>query len=235
MSGFVVIKVIRLSALNVYLQTFGKAYYIIMNQKNSKSYWENIYQTKDTSKVGWFQPQPLLSMSLITELRLNKNSKVIDIGGGDSNLIDHLLKNKYQNPTVLDISAKAIEKAKQRLGEKSVDVEWIVSDIRDFEPVNKYNLWHDRAAFHFLTENVDIEKYLMLTKKSIVKGGFMIMGTFSDKGPNTCSGLPVRQYSLDELENLFAGDFRTIKRFNIDHVTPSGQAQNYSFCVFSKK
>jgi cyclopropane fatty-acyl-phospholipid synthase-like methyltransferase len=206
-----------------------------MNQINSKTYWENIYETKDTSQVGWFQPQPQLSMSLIAELSLGKNSKVIDIGGGDSSLIDHLLENKYRNLTVLDISAKAMEKATQRLGEKSTGVEWIVSDIRDFEPANKYDLWHDRAAFHFLIEDEDIEKYLTITKKSIREGGFMIIGTFSDKGPNTCSGLPVKQYSLEELENLFSPSFEIITRFNTDHITPSGQPQNYSFCVFRKK
>jgi cyclopropane fatty-acyl-phospholipid synthase-like methyltransferase len=206
-----------------------------MKQTLSKSYWENIYSTKDTKKVGWFQPRPVFALSLIEELTIPKDSSIIDIGGGDSYLADYLLADDYRNVTVLDISSYAIEKAKMRLGEKSTGVEWIVSDIRDFEPANKYDLWHDRAAFHFLIEDEDIEKYLTITKKSIREGGFMIIGTFSDKGPNTCSGLPVKQYSLEELENLFSPSFEIITRFNTDHITPSGQPQNYSFCVFRKK
>lgn len=206
-----------------------------MEQNNSKSYWENIYLTKDTKKVGWFQPRPSLTLSLIEELALPKDSTIIDIGGGDSYLVDYLLADDYWNVTVLDISAKSIEKAKLRLAEKSELPSWMVSDTREFEPVCQYNLWHDRAAFHFLTEEKDIRNYVETAKKGIIGNGLMIIGTFSDKGPNTCSGLPVRQYSLDELQQTFSPYFETIRSFNTDHITPSGISQNYSFCFYRKK
>jgi cyclopropane fatty-acyl-phospholipid synthase-like methyltransferase len=206
-----------------------------MNQTPSKSYWENIYTTKDTQKVGWYQPRPALILSLMEELAIPKDSQIIDIGGGDSHLVDYLLADDYRNVTVLDISAKAIEKAKLRLAEKSELPDWIVSDIRDFEPHLQYDLWHDRAAFHFLIGEEDIRNYVETANNGIIENGLMIIGTFSDKGPNTCSGLPVRQYALKELQQTFLPYFETVKKFNIDHITPSGQSQNYSFCIFRKK
>jgi cyclopropane fatty-acyl-phospholipid synthase-like methyltransferase len=205
-----------------------------MNQTPSKPYWENIYSTKDTKKVGWYQPRPALTLSLMEELAIPKDSQIIDIGGGDSYLVDFLLADDYRNVTVLDISTKAIEKAKLRLSEKSEDAEWIVSDIQEFEPNRQYDLWHDRAAFHFLTEEEDIKKYVEIAKKGIIGNGLMIIGTFSDKGPNTCSGLPVMQYALEELQETFSPYFETVRSFNINHITPSGLSQNYSFCVFRK-
>ena len=206
-----------------------------MNETPSRSHWENIYTTKDTQKVGWFQPRPAQAISLIEELALPKDSSIIDIGGGDSYLVDFLLADDYRNVTVLDISTKAIEKAKLRLAEKSEFPDWVVSDIREFEPSRQYDLWHDRAAFHFLTEEEDIRNYVETAKNGIIENGLMIIGTFSDKGPTTCSGLPVRQYALEELQQTFSPYFETVKKFNIDHITPSGQSQNYSFCVFRKK
>jgi len=206
-----------------------------VNQTPSKSYWENIYTTKDTQKVGWFQLRPALTLSLIDELDLPKDSSIIDIGGGDSYLVDYLLADDYRNVTVLDISAKAIEKVKLRLAEKSEHTEWIVSDIRKFEPNRQYDLWHDRAAFHFLTEEEDIRNYVETAKNGIAENGLMIIGTFSDKGPDTCSGLPVKQYSIHELRQTFLPHFKNLRSFNKDHITPSGQSQNYSFCVFRKK
>lgn len=206
-----------------------------MNQNPSISYWENIYATKDTQKVGWYQARPALTLSLIEDLAIPKESAIIDIGGGDSAFVDYLLMDNYGNVTVLDISSKAIDKAKLRLGEKSELPEWIVSDIREFEPNLQYNLWHDRAAFHFLTEEEDIRLYVETAKNAITENGWMIIGTFSDKGPNTCSGLPVRQYGLEELQQTFSPYFETIKKLKIDHITPTGQNQNYSFCIFRKK
>ncbi|WP_194973947.1 class I SAM-dependent methyltransferase [Aquiflexum lacus] len=206
-----------------------------MNHTNSKPYWENIYSTKDTKKVGWFQPRPALTLSLMEELAIPKDSQIIDIGGGDSHLVDFLLADDYRNVTVLDISTKAIEKAKLRLAEKSKLPDWIVSDIREFEPHRQYDLWHDRAAFHFLTEEADISNYVETAKNGINENGLMIIGTFSDKGPDTCSGLPVMQYALEELQQTFSPYFETVRSFNIDHITPSGLSQNYSFCVFRKK
>jgi cyclopropane fatty-acyl-phospholipid synthase-like methyltransferase len=205
-----------------------------MNLTPSKPYWENVYSTKDTKKVGWFQPRPALTLSLMEELGIPKDATIVDIGGGDSYLADFLLADDYKNVTVLDISANAIEKAKLRLAEKSELPDWIVSDIREFEPHRQYNLWHDRAAFHFLTEEADIINYVETAKNGIIENGLMIIGTFSDKGPDTCSGLPVRQYALEELQQTFSPYFETVKKFNTDHITPSGLSQNYSFCIFRK-
>lgn len=199
-----------------------------------KKHWENIYNTKKLQEVSWYQALPETSLDFIKASAVSKNAAIIDVGGGDGLLVDHLLSMGYTNVTVLDISTNAIERAKARLGKKAEQVTWIVSDITSFEPEEKYHLWHDRAAFHFLNEEEDIQKYLKVMESSIKPNGFLFIGTFSDKGPAKCSGIEIHQYSIEALKEVVPDNFLLLEGENIDHLTPSGNIQNFTFCKFQK-
>lgn len=199
---------------------------------NRKNHWEAVYETKQPNEVSWTQEKPETSLDFIREIHLEKSSKIIDIGGGDSKLVDFLLDEGYENITVLDISANALERAKKRLGKKSEKVNWIVSDISEFEPETTYDIWHDRATFHFLTTEEQVEKYVEITGKWVT--GFLIIGTFSEIGPKKCSGLDIKQYSESELEKQFSNRFKKLKCITEDHITPFETKQNFTFCVFEK-
>lgn len=202
-------------------------------ENSPKQYWEKIYETKQPHEVSWTQDIPQTSLDFIHSFGLPKSAKIIDIGGGDSKLVDHLLAEGFTNITVLDISGASLEKAKTRLGDKASAIQWIEADIRDFMPNEKYDLWHDRAAFHFLTEKKDVMEYLTLVRKAV--DGYMIVGTFSPEGPTKCSGLSIRQYSDEELTRMFMDGFEKIKCVNVDHITPFHTAQNFTFCSFRHK
>lgn len=198
-----------------------------------KKHWEIVYETKNQDEVSWTQEIPKTSLAFIHSFGLDKSAKIIDIGGGDSKLVDHLLDQGFQNITVLDISEKALEKAKIRMGEKATKVNWIVSDILDFEPTETYDVWHDRAAFHFLTTEEEIEKYKSIVNKSVA--GFLIIGTFSENGPLKCSGLEISQYSEEKLTSTFEENFDKIHSVLEDHETPFGTTQNFLFCSFKNR
>lgn len=198
-----------------------------------KKHWETVYETKNPDEVSWTQEIPKTSLGFIHSFGLDKSSKIIDIGGGDSKLVDHLLDQGFENITVLDISEKALEKAKIRLGEKAKKVTWIISDILDFEPTETYDVWHDRAAFHFLTTKEEIEKYKSIVNKSV--DGFLIIGTFSENGPLKCSGLEISQYSEEKLTSTFEDNFDKIDSVLEDHQTPFGTTQNFLFCSFKNR
>ena len=158
-------------------------------QAENKQHWENVYETKNSDQVSWTQEKPTTSLEYIRSFGLSKTAEIIDIGGGDSRLVDYLLVEGYQNITVLDISTKALEKAKERLGENATKVTWIVSDIIDFEPQKEYDIWHDRAVFHFLTTEAPIKKYTEIAKTGV--NGYLVIRTFSENGPLKCSGLAI--------------------------------------------
>ena len=202
-------------------------------ENSPKQHWEKIYETKQPNEVSWTQDIPETSLDFIHSFKLPKSAKIIDIGGGDSKLVDHLLLEGFTNITVLDISTASLERAKKRLGDKAATVQWIEADIREFVPKEKYDLWHDRAAFHFLTEKEDVMEYLKLVRKAV--NGYMIVGTFSPEGPTKCSGLSIRQYSDEELTTMFMDGFEKIKCVNVDHITPFHTAQNFTFCSFRHK
>lgn len=201
-------------------------------ETDRKNHWETVYETKQPNEVSWTQENPKTSLDFIRETHLGKSAKIIDIGGGDSKLVDFLLEEGYENITVLDISSKALERAKKRLGKNAKKVNWIVSDITEFKPETKYDIWHDRATFHFLTTAEQVEKYVEITKKFV--GSFLIIGTFSDQGPKKCSGLDIKQYSEMEMENQFSNSFKKLKCIAEDHITPFETKQNFTFCVFEK-
>lgn len=198
-----------------------------------KNHWETIYKTKLPNEVSWTQENPEISLDFIKGTNLGKSAKIIDIGGGDSKLVDYLLAEGYEHITVLDISANALERAKERLGEKAKQIKWIVSDITDFKPDTKYDIWHDRATFHFLTSTEQINIYLSIVEKWVTK--FLIIGTFSDKGPTKCSGLEIKQYTETTLEKQFDSEFEKVNCINQDHKTPFETLQNFVFCVFKKR
>jgi len=197
-----------------------------------KYHWENIYQTKQLCEVSWYEQVPETSLQLIEETGIEKNAAIIDVGGGDSLLVDHLLQRGYKNITVLDISAAALERAKKRLGKDSEKVKWIEADAAKFNPTEKYDLWHDRAAFHFLTDEIDINNYIHTATNNVNPGGTVIIGTFSDGGPKKCSGIEIKQYSAQTLCEKFNVGFEKIKCFNVQHTTPFNTVQEFVFCVF---
>ncbi len=203
--------------------------------EESKEHWEKIYASKKFEETSWYQEKPETSLNLIEMLNLSHDASVIDIGGGDSYLCDHLLKLGYTNLNVLDISENAIERAKKRLGKMAHQVHWIVSNVLDFKDENKFELWHDRAAFHFLNDPEKIKKYVENLTASLKSGGFLILGTFSEEGPEKCSGISVHQYSEAEMSALFEKDFEKISFQKLDHKTPWDAGQNFSFGVFRKK
>lgn len=205
-----------------------------MENFDRKKHWENIYQTSQLDKVSWFQPTPEASLDFFKEFNVPTTAKIIDVGGGDSLLVDHLLDLGYQDITVLDISEAAINRARQRLGDKANKVNWIVADAASFKPAEKYDFWHDRAAFHFLTQDQDISSYLETAQKSIQPNGILVLGTFSEQGPKKCSGLEIKQYSEATMTNLLKRFFEKIRCMTVDHKTPSGAIQNFVFCSFRK-
>jgi ubiquinone/menaquinone biosynthesis C-methylase UbiE len=201
---------------------------------NRKEHWEKIYTTKQLTEVSWYQPVPRVSLEFIAELGIATNASIIDVGGGNSLLADHLLDAGFTDITVLDISEAAINRAKQRLGKRAGKINWIVSDVNELRTDKKFDCWHDRAAFHFLTGEAEIESYLSVAQKHIAENGRMIIGTFSTEGPEKCSGLPVKQYSEQTLTSLLKKWFQKIKCITIDHITPSKVVQNFLFCSFKK-
>lgn len=203
--------------------------------QDRKSHWENIYSTKQSEEVSWYQPVPETSLEFIHETNLPKHARIIDVGGGDSLLVDHLLEAGYTNVTVLDISEKALERAKARLGTKANLVNWIVSDVTNFQPDQAFDLWHDRAVFHFLTNENDIETYRKLLQTGITPGGKLILGTFSTNGPIKCSGIPIQQYDETSMRQLLEEGFDHLQFAFVNHPTPFNTVQEFIFCRAERK
>lgn len=198
-----------------------------------KKHWETIYQTKQPNEVSWTEEKPTVSLDLIHSLNASKSAKIIDIGGGDSKLADYLLAEGYTDISVLDISEAAIDRAKKRLGNKAKQITWIVQDVLDFKPKEQYTIWHDRAAFHFQTEEKTINSYLNLVSNAV--SGNVIVGTFSTDGPTKCSGLDVKQYDEKGMKSRFESKaFKNILCKRENHMTPMGAIQNFVFCLFKK-
>jgi ubiquinone/menaquinone biosynthesis C-methylase UbiE len=205
-----------------------------MEPFNRKKHWENIYQTKELKDVSWFEPTPETSLTFFKQFNVPKDAKIIDVGGGDSFLVDNLLNQGYTDLSVLDISEAALNRAKERLGEKAANVKWILADAASFEPNEKYDFWHDRAAFHFLTEEKEIAAYLDTVQKNLTPNGILIIGTFSENGPKKCSGIDIKQYSEETMTTQLNKYFDKIKCITIDHKTPFDTIQNFVFCSFRK-
>lgn len=200
-----------------------------------KFHWENVYDTKPFETMSWYQPYPTVSMEIIKKLSILPNAAIIDVGGGDGFLVDALLKEGFEDITVLDISSNALQRVKKRLGDKSVKVSWENSDIRDFKTTKRIDLWHDRAAFHFLRAPDSINQYVAAAAGAIECGGHLVIGTFSDHGPQNCSGLQIQQYTEQKIAEQFSGFFDCIKFERHPHQTPSGKEQEFLFSVMRRK
>ena len=197
-----------------------------------KDFWEHVYSTKTPQQVSWTQENPKTSLNFIKNSDLEKKSAIIDVGGGDSLLVDYLLKEGYTNLTVLDISEQAIERAKKRLGTLGNIVNWIVSDVMNFESSKSFDLWHDRATFHFLTNNSEINAYKKLIFQHVTQ--YVVMATFSKDGPIKCSGLEITQYNEKKLTSIFQPTFQLLNSKQEDHQTPFNTIQNFQFVHLKK-
>ena len=202
---------------------------------DKQAHWQHVYKTKAATEVSWTQRTPLTSLGMIKSVNVAKDTPIIDVGGGDSRLVDALLDRGYTNITVLDISQEALDKVKSRLGDKADQVTWVCADITEFKPKQQYGLWHDRAVFHFLTSSEDVETYYKLVESAVLPKGYIAMGTFSMSGPEKCSGLPVTRYSGSSLKHVFNGAFEQLKSFTDLHTTPFNTTQHFLFGIFQKR
>ena len=200
---------------------------------SSKSHWEKIYKEKSPQEVSWTQETPTTSIEFFNDFKIQKDDPIIDVGGGESKFVDYLIDNGYKNISVLDISENAINNAKKRIGSRSEFINWIICDINEFEPEENYVVWHDRAVFHFLTSQVEIDRYVRKVKLNTEN---FIIGAFSTLGPKKCSGLDITQYNEPSLKKLFVDQRFSLERTeNINHITPFETTQNFIFCSFSSK
>lgn len=202
---------------------------------NPKDHWNNIYTTRKSEEFSWTQDNPATSIKFLKQFNPAKDAPIIDIGGGESKLVDYLLQDGFTDITVLDISAKALDRAKARLGDNANKVHWIVSDINEFVPSRKYAVWHDRATFHFLTDESQISHYVSTASSNLVEDGFMTIGTFSENGPDKCSGLQIKKYSEAVLTSVLHAAFHKLQCITEDHITPFRTVQNFLFCSFQKR
>lgn len=202
-------------------------------ESDRKKHWDTIYETKEPNQVGWTQEIPKTSLDFIKSFGLTKDANIIDVGGGDSSLVDYLLDEGFENISVLDISAKSLDKAKKRLGDKAEKINWIVCDITEFKPDISYDIWHDRASFHFLISSQQIAKYMKIARKFVK--GYLTIGTFSENGPEKCSGLKIKQYTEETLAAELKNGFEKVKCIREDHITPFDTIQNFLFCSFKKQ
>ncbi len=202
-------------------------------ENTGRSHWNSIYKSKPVTEVSWFQEKPSTSLDLIRKSGVNKDERIIDVEGGASTLIDYLLFDGYKKITILDISSVALEHAKQRLGEKSSVVDWVVADATTYEPLEKhFSLWHDRAVFHFLTKPEDQVRYVNSLKKGLRPAGILIMVTFGIGGATKCSNLDVKQYNAEMMMQVLGPNFELQREFQEKHVTPSKAEQLFWYGVF---
>jgi SAM-dependent methyltransferase len=205
-----------------------------MNSTERTAHWQAIYDAKPLESCSWYQPVPQTSLDFLATLNLPLDAPILDVGGGDSLVVDHLLRAGYSDVTVLDISSNAIDRAKERLGEDASRVTWVVSDVTDFVPTRTYALWHDRAAFHFLTAGEDREAYLRALRLGTGEGSKFIVATFSTNGPTKCSGTVIQQHDEVSLADTFAEDWSPVSTSIVQHTTPSGGEQEFVFGVLAR-
>jgi ubiquinone/menaquinone biosynthesis C-methylase UbiE len=205
-----------------------------MSNLGRQAQWENIYKITDARELSWFQADPAISLDLIRATGLKTGASIIDVGGGTSCLVDALLDNGFAAITVLDISEKALATTKARLGAQSDKVKWIVADVTVWQPSETYDIWHDRAAFHFLTDSKDQAAYAERVLMAVRPGGHVIIGTFAPDGPERCSGLPVARHDAASLGEILGPSFELIGSRKQRHQTPMGTIERYQFSRFRR-
>lgn len=201
-----------------------------------KSHWEQVFTEKTPDTVSWYQPHLALSLLLIEHAGVTKTDPIIDVGAGASTLVDDLLAAGYANVSVLDVSARALQAAKSRLGARADAVTWIETDIANAHlPEHYYAVWHDRALFHFLTDDRQRQQYIRLANHSVKADGSLIVATFASDGPQQCSGLNTSRYGADELSSVFADGFELVETLSETHVTPWQSEQKFIYCRFKRR
>ncbi|WP_417687696.1 class I SAM-dependent methyltransferase [Roseibium sp.] len=205
-----------------------------MSHKARKTHWQNAWAEKNSTNVSWYEETPSVSLDLINRHTGCEEPSIVDIGGGASFLIDRLMERRHGHMAVLDISGAALEVSKTRLGDKAEAVEWIVSDVLDWDPSMTFDVWHDRAAFHFLTAPEDQARYAAVVHKALKPGGLLVIGTFAIGGPEKCSGLAVRQHDAHSLAEVFGPGFALLETRDHLHPTPFGTIQKFSFSAFHR-
>jgi ubiquinone/menaquinone biosynthesis C-methylase UbiE len=202
---------------------------------SKKEHWEHVYETKGAMELSWYQPVPEKSMELIRKTSSPLDTPIIDVGGGASTLVDLLVRSHHSDITVLDIARNALDKSRERLGEHASEVQWVESDVLEFEPQRRYCIWHDRAVFHFQVETERVQKYLEVMRKSLTPNGFFALSTFGPEGPQRCSNLPTRRYSVDELSSLLGSHFDLVVSEIEDHLTPGQVHQQFLYTLWRAK
>lgn len=200
-----------------------------------QSHWNNVYATKAETEVSWFQDSPAPSSDIIKSFNEGPQASVIDIGGGASRLVDALVGEGFDRLTVLDLSQQALTVTQARLGADAAKVRWIAADVTTWEPSETYDLWHDRAAFHFLTTEADRAAYAKRVARAVKPGGHVIIGTFAPDGPERCSGLPVQRHDADSIGSVLGDQFELVDSRRHDHLTPAGNTQRFQFSSFRRK
>lgn len=197
----------------------------------AKHHWESVYQTKRPTEVSWYRPHLEVSLQLIEGAVASRDAHIIDVGAGESTLVDDLLAHGYRNLYAMDLSNTALEVAKARLGVNASRVNWLCGDVRTFPfPARQYDLWHDRAVFHFLTDSADRAAYVRQVARAVKPGGHVIVATFGPEGPTQCSGLEVMRYGPEALHDEFGSDFHLVKHHTELHHTPMGSTQQFTYC-----
>lgn len=197
-----------------------------------QSHWERVYAEKADDAVSWYQASPDASLALIERCGFGPDARVIDVGGGSARVVDALLDRAFGNVTVLDIADKALANARRRLGPRAARAAWIVADVTIWRPTGQFDVWHDRAVFHFLTEGADRAAYRAVLERALAPAGQVVIGTFAPDGPERCSGLPVERYDAASLGRELGPAFRLQETVRDDHVTPKGAVQRFQFCRF---
>jgi SAM-dependent methyltransferase len=201
---------------------------------NRKSHWESIYGAKNPEQMTWHQATPALSLDMIAAAAQPYTAAILDVGGGASTLVDHLLDQGYLDVTVLDIAANALAAAEARLGPRAEDVTWLEGDILDMPLPRQYDVWHDRAVFHFLTAEADQAQYIAVMRSALKVNGHLILATFAPDGPERCANLDAVRYAPEELCALVGGGFHLVRSELHTHVTPWGSHQEFVFCHFHR-
>jgi ubiquinone/menaquinone biosynthesis C-methylase UbiE len=199
---------------------------------NDRTHWEQVYRTRRPEEVSWFQPEARLSLDLIRSAAPGPGTRIIDVGGGSSTLVDGLVAASYLDVTVLDISGTSLALARQRLRRAANRVCWLEADVlSDKLPEASFDLWHDRAVFHFLTSPFDRARYIAQVRRTVRPGGHVLVATFADDGPTKCSGLPVTRYGPSALHQTFGTGFRLLASRREEHITPAGVRQPFTYCL----
>jgi trans-aconitate methyltransferase len=224
----------RIGGMTMLCDNLGSVAEDAMQSESRQAHWENVYTKKGENEVSWFQENPAQSLELIAELGAGPDTAIVDIGGGTSRLVDSLVAKGFWAVTVLDLSEAALKTAQARLGQGAQSVRWLVADATTWEPSQEYDLWHDRAAFHFLTEEKDRAAYVTRLRRALKVGGHAIIATFALEGPEKCSGLPVVRYDAASLGQVLGPEFKFGHTLRHEHATPWGSQQAFQYSVFRR-